>query len=97
VRTYPIELCGPEINTYCPFHAHMIEAWYEPKEGVRSFFVVNGLPLEPATRPPPAEWGRPFKTAQLGDLTVYAYDYDIAARFQEIEPGALPIEVPGTE
>jgi hypothetical protein len=96
-RTYPIELCGPEINTYCPFHAHMIEAWYEPKEGVRSFFVVNGLPLEPATRPPPADWGRPFKTAQLGDLTVYAYDYDIAARFQEIEPGALPIEVPGTE
>src|SRR5919106_4374310 len=87
-RVYPIELCGPNVNTYCPFYLHQIEAWYQPKQGVRSFFVVNGLPLEPATRPPPAAWGRPFKTAQLGDLTVYAFDYDISSHFQKLEPGA---------
>ena len=93
-RVYPIELCGPYVNTYCPFHSHQIEAWYQPKPGVRTFFVVNGMPLEPATRPPPAGWGRPFKTAQLGDLTVYAYDYDIASHFQKLEPGAFVLPPP---
>jgi hypothetical protein len=96
-RTYPIEPCGPQVNTYCPFHSHQIESWYEPKEGVRSFYVVNGLPLPPATGPPPVEWGMPFETAQLGDLTVYAYDYDISSRFQALEPGELPIPPPGAE
>jgi hypothetical protein len=97
VRAYPIELCGPRVDTYCPFHSHQLEAWYEPEAGVRSFYVVNGHPLEPATQPPPAEWGPPIETAQLGDLTVYAYDYDLASRFQELEPGALPIPPPGAE
>jgi hypothetical protein len=97
VRVYPIEPCGPNVDTYCPFHSHQIEAWYEPKTGVRSFFVINRQGLEPATLPPPAKWGRPFKTAQLGDLTVYAYDYDISSQFQAVVPGARPPPPPGEE
>jgi hypothetical protein len=97
VRAYPIEPCGPKVDTYCPFHSHQLEAWYQPAEGVRTFYVVNGNPLDPATEAPPTEWGPPIRTAQLGDLTVYAYDYDIASRFQHLEPGALPEPVPGTE
>jgi hypothetical protein len=93
-RIYPIEPCGPNPDTYCSFHSHVIENWYEPKQGVRSFLVVNADPLSPATRPPPAAWGRPFKTAKLGDLTVYAFDYDISSRFQRLEPGALPVPPP---
>jgi hypothetical protein len=95
VRVYPIEPCGPQVNTYCPFHSHRIDAWYEPKSGVRTFFVVNRQGLAPATRPPPAKWGRALKTAQLGDLTVYAYDYDIASQFQQVAPGARPPPPPG--
>jgi hypothetical protein len=49
------------------------------------------------TRPPPASWGRPFKTAQLGDLTVYAYDYDISSQFQKVVPGALPVPPPTSQ
>jgi hypothetical protein len=96
-RVYPIEPCGENVSIYCPFHSHQIESWYEPKEGARSFFVVNGTPTPPAASSPPAEWGRPFKTAQLGDLIVYAYDYDISSQFQEIKPGAWGIPAPGTE
>jgi|SRR5215207_1943381 len=97
VRVYPIEPCGPQVNTYCPFHSHVIEAWYVPKGDVRTFFVVNRMGLAPVTRPPPVKWGQPFKTAQIGDLTVYAYDYDISSQFQKVVPGALPIPLPGTE
>jgi hypothetical protein len=93
-RVFPIEPCGPYVNTYCPFHSHVIENWYEPKQGVRSYLVVNADPIAPATRPPPASWGPPFKTAKLGDLTVYAFDYDISSRFQKLEPGALPVPPP---
>jgi hypothetical protein len=93
-RVYPIEPCGPNVDTYCPFHSHAIENWYVPKRGVRTFLVVNGTPIDPATSPPPASWGRPFKTAQLDDLTIYAFDYDISSHFQELEPGALPVPPP---
>jgi hypothetical protein len=95
VRVYPIEPCGPQVDTYCQFHSHQIEAWYEPQSGVRTFFVVNRQGLAPATRPPPAKWGRPFETAQLGDLTVYAYDYDISSQFEKVAPGARPPPPPG--
>jgi hypothetical protein len=97
VRVYPIELCGPNVNTYCPFHSHAIEAWYQPKRGVRTFLVVNKQGLAPVTRPPPPSWGPPFMTAQLGDLTVYAFDYDISSHFQSLEPGALPVPPPAAQ
>jgi hypothetical protein len=93
-RVYPIEPCGPDLDTYCPFHSHAIENWYVPKPGVRTFLIVNRTPLPPVTSPPPASWGRPFRTAQLDDLTLYAFDYDISSHFQELEPGAWPVPPP---
>jgi hypothetical protein len=94
VRTYPIEPCGPRPDTYCPFHSHTIEAWYRPEAGVRTFLVVNRQGLAPVTKAPPASWGPPVRTAQLGDLAVYAFDYDISSHFQKLEPGALPLPPP---
>jgi hypothetical protein len=96
VRAYPIEPCYlPEEDRYCPQRLHIIEAWYEPKDDVRTFYVTNAHPLAPYLDPPPASWGPPFKTVQRGDLTIYAYDYDIASRLEPIvEPGMAP---PGTQ
>jgi hypothetical protein len=93
VRAYPIEPCYlPEEDRYCPERLHIIESWYEPKQDVRTFYVTNALPLVPYLDPPPASWGRPFKTARFGDLTIYAYDYDIASRLERdaAEPGYAP-------
>jgi hypothetical protein len=89
---YPIEQCLlPERGHYCPNRLHIIEAWYEPKPDIRTFYVVNANPTKPFVEPPPPSWGPPFKTATLGDLTVYAYDYDIASRFETIlVPGESP-------
>jgi hypothetical protein len=94
VHTYPIEPCEGPLVRYCPFRVHTISTWYVPKQGVRSFYAVGDPTLTPSLKPPPAEWGRPFKTARFGNLTVYAYDYDIAARISPVKPGETP---PGTE
>jgi hypothetical protein len=85
---YPIEPCLlPKPDRYCPYRLHTIEDWYAPRPGVRSFYVVSDVYLEPATRPPPRRWGDPFKTARFGNLTVYAYDYDIATMLDPTVPG----------
>jgi hypothetical protein len=90
VRAYPIEPCELPKTLYCPFRVHTISTWYDPKPGVRTFYLVGYPKLTPSLQPPPASWGRPFKTATLGNLTVYAYDYDIASRLQPVDPGHTP-------
>jgi hypothetical protein len=89
VPVYPIEQCLlPEQDHYCPNRIHFIESWYEPKDDVGTFYVVNANRTPPFLEPPPAQWGLPIATATLGDLTIYAYDYDIASRLDRIgEPG----------
>jgi hypothetical protein len=84
---YPIEPCGAV--GYCPFHLHVIESWYTPKPGVRTFYVVGDQSLMPPLAPPPASWGPPAKTIRVGHLTVYLFDYDIASRLEPFEPGGL--------
>lgn len=54
-----------------------------PKPRTRSFYVVDSVQIEPVIGPPPARWGQPVRTATFGQLTVYVYDYDIAARLPE--------------
>jgi hypothetical protein len=87
LRAYPIEPCGSV--GYCPFHLHVIESWYTPKPGARTFYVVGDQSLMPPLAPPPPSWGRPAKTIRVGHLTVYLFDYDIAARLEPFEPGGL--------
>jgi hypothetical protein len=87
VRAYPIAPCGKA--GYCPLHLHVIESWYTPKPGTRSFYVVGDQALQPPLGPPPASWGRPAKTVRIGHLTVYLFDYDIASRLMPFVPGGL--------
>jgi hypothetical protein len=94
VRVYPIQPCGPAADTYCPFQVHSIESWYEPKEGVRTFYLVGDQELFPPLKPPPPAWGTPFKAATVGPFTIYAYGYDIASRIKRYEPGTIPPPAP---
>lgn len=87
VRAYPIEPCGRV--AYCPFHLHVIESWYTPKPGARSFYIVGDQTLQPPLGPPPASWGPPAKTIRVGHLTVYVFDYDIATRLLPFVPAGL--------
>jgi hypothetical protein len=94
VRAYPIEPCDapPAGEQLCEFNVHTIDSWYEPKKGVRSFYVLGDQTLDPAMDPPPPEWGMPFATASFGDLTVYAYDYDIASNLvRRLGPDSVPV------
>jgi hypothetical protein len=87
LRAYPIAPCGPV--GYCPFHLHVIESWYSPKPGVRTFYVVGDQALQPPLAPPPPSWGHPIKTIPVGHLTVYLFDYDIASRLMPFKAGGM--------
>jgi hypothetical protein len=87
VRAYPIVPCGPPGN-YCPFQLHVIESWYAPKPGARSFYVVGDQALTPHLGSPPAAWD-PVKRIPVGHLTVYVFDYDIATRLLPFVPAGL--------
>jgi hypothetical protein len=87
LRAYPLEPCGA--TGYCPFHLHVIESWYRPKPGARTFYVVGDQTLLPALGPPPGSWGHPAKTIRIGHLTVYVFDYDIATRLEPFKAGGL--------
>lgn len=77
-KTYPVQPCGAGV---CAFRLHRLDAWYVPREGVRTFYAVDELAPEPRVGPPPAEWD-PVKNVQLGQLLVYVFNYDIASRIQ---------------
>jgi hypothetical protein len=87
LHTYPIEPCGA--GGYCPFHLHVIESWYRPRQGVRTFYVVGDQSLMPPLAPPPAAWGSPMKIIRVGHLTVYLFEYDIASRLFPFKAGGL--------
>jgi hypothetical protein len=77
VWAYPVQPCG-ERNLVCPFGISM-ESWYGPRPNTRSFYLVNpdaGAPKAPA---PPQSWGPPVATRTIGRITVYVYDFDLAA------------------
>lgn len=74
-QAYPILACG---SGNCRFYQHYIDSWYTPKPGKRSYLVVDGTqPNQPVVDP---AYGKPVATKQLGPVTVYVYDHDIADR-----------------
>jgi hypothetical protein len=80
-RVYPIEPCIRDAvrrGGYCPFPFHRIDSWYEPKQGVRTFLVID--PTQPGVRVADARFGPPARVEQIGQLEVRVYDYDIASR-----------------
>ena len=76
--TYPVGVCTGGAGL-CEFSLHTMDSWYEPKPGVRTFFVhdTRDIPVNPG--PPPSRWGRPLAEAADGHLRLYAYAYDIAS------------------
>lgn len=81
-RTYPIQDCGPQQALRCQWYFHTIESWYQPKPGVRSFYLRNDTGLPNELGPPPRSWGRPASVVRLGHLTVYIYDFDLAGKLR---------------
>ena len=79
VHVFPVRPCSQGL---CAFYLHTISSWYAPHPGARTFLIVDqasqGSYL-PVTRPS-AAFGRPASRAQLGDLTIYVYNHDIAAQ-----------------
>jgi hypothetical protein len=81
-RVYPIEPCIPGLprkGGYCPFPFHRIDSWYRPKEGVRTFLVID--PTQPGVQAPDPRFGPAERTERIGQLEVRVYGYDIASRF----------------
>jgi hypothetical protein len=79
VQLYPVEPCG---RTLCPFGLHRISSWYEPRPNTRTMLVVDlALPSFGPTGPV-AALGPPERTWRHGQLIVYVFGYDIAARFR---------------
>jgi hypothetical protein len=75
-RVYPVRGCAAGA---CPFDLHRMEAWYAPRPGVRSFYVVDTAAPEPRAPEPPAAWGAERMVA-IGALRVFVYPYDVASR-----------------
>ena len=80
VHVYPVSVCNVGANL-CRFDLHFISSWYEPRRHTRSFLLVDDRTSQSVTRPTP-DLGRPAAVYRLGAITMYAYDYDLAAKMK---------------
>jgi len=81
VRVYPVSVCAQNAHL-CPFDLHTISSWYTPHPGVRSFLLTDSaIPLVPSPTP---DLGRPSAVYRVGNLTMYVYPYDLAARIVHV-------------
>jgi hypothetical protein len=77
VLVYPVSVCDQGAHL-CPFDLHYISSWYTPRPGVWSFLLTDRrLRLVPAPTP---DLGPAVAVYDLGQLTMYVYRYDIAAK-----------------
>ncbi len=86
LRVYPVIPCGgPSVDGRCPSDQHHVKDWYVPKPGrVRTFYIVNDVKIgTQPLGPPPARWGAAALTKRFGTLTVFVYDFDLAAKLPE--------------
>jgi hypothetical protein len=81
LRVYPVIQCGA---TLCPFPYHKINTWYLPRPLARTFFLVDSRLISQnaygAITTVPSSWGSPEQVAHIGQLTVYVYPYNLAAK-----------------
>lgn len=71
----PVAPCG---TGNCRFHQHYISSWYTPRGGTRSYLVID--PTQTGQPQVDPAYGEPVATKQIGPVTVYVYDHDIAAQ-----------------
>ena len=78
VRLYPVADCGRDDDKRCPSLEHQMDAWYEGKPGVRTFYVFNPTTTFRAIGPPPTRWGEPAQETRIGPFRLFTYDFDLA-------------------
>jgi len=78
VQVYPVSVCNGGANL-CRFDLHFISSWYEPRAQVDSFLLVDDLTNESVNAPTP-DLGRPVAVYRVGQVSLYAYGYDIARK-----------------
>jgi hypothetical protein len=78
VDVFPVSVCDRGAHL-CPFDLHYISSWYTPRPGTGSFLLTDRR-LRLVAAPTPG-LGRPAAVYRIGQLTMYVYRYDIAARF----------------
>lgn len=79
LRLYPVEDCGRDGDKRCPALEHHIDAWYEGKPDVQTFYLFDPTTRWRAIGPPPTRWGDPAEVAQIGPFEVFVYDFDLAS------------------
>ena len=80
VQVYPVSVCNVGANL-CRFDLHFISSWYDPRPHTRSFLLVDDRTSQSISRPTP-DLGRPVAVYRLGAVTMYTYDYDLAAKMK---------------
>lgn len=83
VTLYPTWECA-SAHRLCTFPWVGIFSWYRPRPWRRSMLVLDSS--QPGVRALDRLLGRPLASMRVGDLTVYAFSYDIAA---ELIPARL--------
>jgi hypothetical protein len=77
VRVYPVSICDRGQHL-CRFDLHYISSWYTPRRGRGSFLLGDpSLALVPGPTP---DLGRPSRVYRVGQIRMYVYRYDVAAR-----------------
>jgi hypothetical protein len=80
VKVYPVARCNAQTLAICPYDIG-ISSWYTPRQGTNAMLAIDrGITLQSVTAADPGD-GSPIASADIGDLTVYVYPYDIASRF----------------
>ena len=81
VRVYPVFECQqPANNQLCTFPIAARYSWYRPQQGP-TFVLTGPARAQALSEEPSYELGPPLLVEKFGELTVYVYDYDVAARF----------------
>jgi hypothetical protein len=80
VQVYPVSVCNVGANL-CRFDLHIISSWYEPRAHIRSFLLIDNRTSQSIARPTP-DLGRPAAVYRLGPVTMYTYNYDLAAKMK---------------
>lgn len=80
VKVYPIQRCKHDPRSLCTFSEISMSNWDTPHGDVRSMLVVN--PKARQVRRVEKAFGTPIATTRVGNLSLYVYPYDIAAKLK---------------
>jgi len=80
VQIYPVYECTATNNGLCESPVVHVTSWYVVRPGTRSMLIVNADEPPPAVTGVDPAFGPPIASTTIGDLSVYVFNYDIAAK-----------------